>query len=121
MRFLLHATEHPTLIDSLQKAGHRVVGPADIGLSDDADPSAIIKAAHVAQLDVVTIDRDFAQFARTQPVKLDRSMIYFQLTGGELEYADAVERLFTRFKRLKPGHLYTVTETQVKTQQMKQA
>jgi hypothetical protein len=47
-----------------------------------------------------------------------RSIVYLQLQGGEVELDDAVDRLFTRFKRLTSGRLYTVTATRVKVRQL---
>jgi hypothetical protein len=55
-----------------------------------------------------------------QPVRLDRAIVFLQLPGGEIEHDDAIDRLFDRYKRLRPGQLYTVTETRVKVQQFRQ-
>ena len=48
----------------------------------------------------------------------NRSIVYFQLEGGDVEQDDAVTRLFERYKRLTPGRLYTVTASRVKVRQL---
>ena len=40
--------------------------------------------------------------------------------GGDIEQDDAVDRLFTRYKRLSPGRLYTITPSRVKILQLPQ-
>jgi hypothetical protein len=45
-------------------------------------------------------------------------MVFLQLTGGEVEQDDAIDRLFARYKSPKPGMLYTVTENRVKVRQL---
>jgi hypothetical protein len=44
--------------------------------------------------------------------------VFLQLPGADVEQDDAIDRLFTRYKRLTPGRLYTVTETRVKVRQL---
>jgi hypothetical protein len=44
--------------------------------------------------------------------------MFLQWPGGAVEQDDAVDRLFTRYKRLTPERLYTVTETRVKVRQL---
>ena len=48
----------------------------------------------------------------------NRSMVYLQLEGGDVEQDDALDRLFQRYKRLSPRRLYTVTGTRVKIRQL---
>jgi hypothetical protein len=47
-----------------------------------------------------------------------RSMVYLQLEGADIEQDDAIDRLFKRYKRLTPGRLYTVTGSRVKVRQL---
>ena len=94
---------------------------AEAGLEGTTDAGELMTAAHVKQLDVLTNDREFAHFARTTSLKFDRSIIYLQLEGEDVERDDAVDRLFARYKSPKPRQLYTVTETRVKVQQLKSA
>jgi hypothetical protein len=72
----------------------------------------------VKQLDVVTNDAEIARSASGLEKKIDRSIVYLQLAGGDVEQDDAIDRLFARYKRLSPKKLYTVTETRVKVRQM---
>jgi predicted nuclease of predicted toxin-antitoxin system len=119
MRFLLHGKLDPAVAVALERHGHKTVSLADAVIEADVPADELFQLAHARQLDVLTADRDTAQFARTQAFKFDRSIIYLQLPGGDVELDDAIDRLFNRFKRLKPHAVYTVTEAQVKVQQMR--
>ena len=48
----------------------------------------------------------------------NRSIVFLQLEGGDVEQDDAVDRLFQRYKRLTAGRLYTVTGSRVKVRQL---
>lgn len=119
MRFLLHGNLDPAVGAALERHGHKPVSLADAVIEPGIAADELFDLAHQKQLDVITADRDTAQFARTQAFKFDRSVVYLQLSGGDVEQDDAIDRLFDRFKRLKPHSIYTVTETQVKVQQMR--
>jgi hypothetical protein len=119
MRFLLHGNLDPAVALALTRHGHVPVSLQDAVLPDDLPPGELLEQAHRKQLDVLTCDRDLSTFARTTSIKFDRSIVYLQLDGGEIEQDDAIDRLFDRFARLKPGMVYTVTEQQVKAQQLK--
>jgi hypothetical protein len=121
MRFLIHGNLDPAVDAAVVRHGHAAQRPAAAQIETDVDAHALLSSAHKKQLDVITNDRDVADLARTTPVKFDRSLIYLQLPGESVEQDDAIDRLFDRYKRLKPGQLYTVTETRVKVQQMKSA
>jgi len=99
--------------------GHSLVDAVDAQVGADMSHQELLSALHRLQVDLLTNDRDLAQAIRTQPVKFDRSVVYLKLEGGDVEQDDAIDRLFLRFKRLKPGQIYIVTEQQVKTQQFK--
>jgi hypothetical protein len=45
-------------------------------------------------------------------------MVHLNVEGGDVEQDDAIDRLFTRYKRLAPGRLYTVTGARVKVRQL---
>ena len=94
--------------------GHTAT-PIDHSFDDSAE---LFKHAHQKQLDLITTDRSLVDHAGDLRKKFDRSIVYLQLAGGEIEQDDAIDRLFTRYKRLKPGMLYTVTETRVKIRQL---
>jgi hypothetical protein len=116
---LLHGKLDPAVATALERHGHKPVTLDDAVIEADVAADELFQLAHVKQLDVLTADRDTAQFARTQAFKFDRSVVYLQLAGGDVEQDDAIDRLFARYKRLKPHAVYTVTETQVKVQQMR--
>ncbi|MFT3786672.1 MAG: hypothetical protein QM770_10965 [Tepidisphaeraceae bacterium] len=121
MRFLVHVNLTSAVNAALVRHGHIAVSMQEAILPDELPPSELLQEAHRKQLDVITADRELAQFARTTAIKFDRSIVFLQLreSDGDVEQDDAIDRLFDRFSRLKPGMLYTVTEQQVKTQQLK--
>jgi predicted nuclease of predicted toxin-antitoxin system len=119
VRFLLHGNLNPSLKAAVERHGHKAFAPTEVEIPPDADAAAVMTAAHVKQLDILTNDREFALFARTTALKFDRSIVYLQLAGEEIEQDDAVDRLFARYKAPKPRQMYTVTETRVKVLQLK--
>jgi hypothetical protein len=118
MRWLVHGTLAPAVIDALVRHGHSAQSLADAQIAPDAPPIDLLKSAHAKQLDVITNDAALASVAVEQPIKFDRSLVYLQLEGGEVEQDDAIDRLFERYKRLTPGRLYTVTASRVKVRQL---
>ena len=106
---------------AVERHGHKASTAAEAELAVGNSPAELLAAAHQKQFDILTNDKEFAQFARTTSLKFDRSIIYLQLEGQEIEQDDAVDRLFARYKSPKPRQLYTVTETRVKVQQLKSA
>jgi hypothetical protein len=107
MQFLLHAP--PAVGAALIAQGHKVHELAD------ADPYA---AAREKQWDIITTDAKLAMAPFDGGKPFARSIVFLQLTADDTELAAAVERLFTRFKRLTPGRLYTVTANRVKVRQL---
>jgi hypothetical protein len=118
MRWLVHGTLAPAVAEALARHGHLAQTLTEGQIATDAAPIELLKAAHAKQLDVITNDAALASAAIEQPVKFDRSLVYLQLEGGELEQDDAIDRLFKRYKRLTPGRLYTVTASRVKVRQL---
>jgi len=120
---MLHGNFPPAVAEALNGAlgrhGH-TAPPLEEAVP--ADAGEILKLATRKQLDVLTNDRDFIQRtvegAPEGAKKFNRSIVYLQLEGGDVEQDDAIDRLFTRYKRLKPGMLYTVTESRVKVRQL---
>jgi hypothetical protein len=119
VRWLLHGPLTTAVADALRGRGDAVQDPAAVGVTPDTAHAEVLKAAHKAQLDVLTTDAKLAEalFAEGAP-KFGRSIVYLQLEGGDVEQDDAVGRLFERYKRLTPGRLYTVTGTRVKVRQL---
>ena len=121
MRLLLHGTLTPAVAEALRTRGDTVRQAADLGLAPDAPPDDVLKAAQKDQAEVLTTDGALAGalFDRETPApRFDRSIVFFQLEGGDVEQDDAVTRLFGRYKRLTPGRLYTVTASRVKVRQL---
>jgi|SRR5947209_5826069 len=118
MRWLLHGTLTPAVAGALVRHEHKVVEPASVGLASDAAPLDVLQAARKEQLDVLTNDAALVDAPFEQNFWLNRSMVFLQLEGGDVEQDDAVDRLFERYKRLVPGRLYTVTGSRVKVRQL---
>ena len=81
----------------------------------------MLEAARQGQFDVLTTDAAMAEapFLLSPPAApFNRTIVYLQLEGGDVEQDDAVDRLFDRYKRLNPGRLYTVTASRVKIRQL---
>jgi predicted nuclease of predicted toxin-antitoxin system len=121
MRLLLHGKLTPAVADALRTRGDTVRQLTDVGLAPEAGADDVLKAAHKDQAEILTTDASLATalFDREDaPPKFNRSIVYFQLEGGDVEQDDAVSRLFERYKRLTPGRLYTVTASRVKVRQL---
>jgi hypothetical protein len=120
MRLLLHGKLTPAVADALRTRGDTVRQLTDVGLAPEAAADDVLKAAHKDQAEILTTDSSLATalFDREDAPKFARSIVYFQLEGGDVEQDDAVTRLFERYKRLTPGRLYTVTASRVKVRQL---
>lgn len=118
MRFLVHGNSiTPVVKAALVRHGHAV---EEFGFVD-LTAEQLLEQLHVRQLDLLTDDPDLARAAgETRPEKFDRCVVYLQLSGGDVEQDDAIDRLFARYKRLSPRKIYSVTESRVKVRQMKQ-
>jgi hypothetical protein len=104
--------------DALVRHGHQAKNMLEIGLPPAADAAMVLKAADTAQLDILTTDASLTAATFLLDYWFQRSMVYLQLDGGDVEQDDAVDRLFARYKRLTPGRLYTVTGSRVKVRQL---
>jgi hypothetical protein len=118
MRWLLHGNLTGAAAEALQRHGHKTVALDELELPPDTSPADIIKAAHQKQLDIITTSSPLVDAPFQQPLRFDRSLVYLQMEGGDVEQDDAIDRLFSRYKRLTPGRLYTVTATRVKIRQL---
>jgi hypothetical protein len=114
VRWLLHGNLTTATGDALRRHGHQVVELPEMA----TDPALVLAAAKKAQLDVLTADPVLAATPFEQSAGFNRSLVFLQLAGGDVEQDDAIDRLFTRYKRLTPGRLYTVTGTRVKVRQL---
>ena len=123
MRLLLHGKLTPAVAEALRTRGDTVRQLTDVGITAESSVDDVLKAAHKDQAEILTTDAALATalFDREDaPPKFNRSIVYFQLEGGDVEQDDAVTRLFERYKRLTPGRLYTVTASRVKVRQLPQ-
>ena len=118
MQWLLHGTLTPAAADALKRHGHTVHALSETGLEGAAPPADILKAAQQKQWDLITNDAALINAPFEQQLPFNRSMVFLQLEGGDVEQDDAIDRLFDRYKRLSPKRLYTVTTTRVKIRQL---
>jgi len=96
--------------DALRRHGHAVESLDPMPQT----PEELLEMARQKQLDVVTSDAN----AVNTPNRFERSMLFLQLSGSDVEQDDAIDRLFERYKRLSPGRIYTVTASRVKIRQI---
>jgi hypothetical protein len=80
-----------------------------------------LQIARENQWDLITTDAALATRPFDERKSFRRSIVFLQLTGGDAELADGIDRLFLRYKRLSPGRLYTVTARRVKVRQLPHA
>ena len=118
MQWLLHGTMTSAVADALVRHGHRVHAIEELGLEAKAGPAEVLKAAHAKQWDIITNDTAMVNFSVESAARFNRSIVFLQLEGGDVEQDDAIDRLFERYKRLSPRRLYTVTGTRVKIRQL---
>jgi predicted nuclease of predicted toxin-antitoxin system len=118
MRFLLMGKVTPAVAAAIVRHGHSAATPESVGLAEDSPKDEVLKAANKAQLDLVTADADLAEAAYVHDFYFQRTIVFLQLAGGDVEQDDAIDRLFGRYKRLTPKRLYTVTENRVKVRQL---
>lgn len=118
MRWVLCGNLSQAVTDALVRHEQKPSPVSDLGLSSDTGPRELLKAAQTKQLDVLTNDAALVNAIFDQDIWFNRSVVFLQLEGGEVEQDDAVDRLFARYKRLSPGRLYTVTGSRVKVRQL---
>jgi hypothetical protein len=119
MRWLLHGSlTTPAVADALRRHEHTAQELASLNLDPTSAPAEVLKAAKAAQVDIITTDAALASAPFELDYWFDRSIVFLQLEGGDIEQDDAVDRLFARYKRLAPERLYTVTASRVKIRQL---
>jgi hypothetical protein len=118
MQLLLHGNISKAAEDALVRHEHCAHRMPELGIPEDAPPRELVTAAQTKQWDIFTTDAALIHAIYDDKIWFNRSMIYLQLEGGEIEQDDAVDRLFKRYKRLTPGRLYTLTESRVKIRQL---
>ena len=121
MRFLLIETDSERVTPGLEALGHRAVQPGDLGLPLDpaaSDPGELLKACRDRQHEILTSSAQVLEAILPRSGRREvfgRTIVYLHDPG---DAAEAVERLFLRYKRLSPGRLYTVTTGKVKVRQL---
>src|SRR5712691_10847509 len=118
MRFLLIGNLTPAVADAVTRHGHQAANPQSLDLAADSTKKEILEAADKDHLDIITADPALADAPYTLAYYFQRSIVFLQLAGEEVEQDDAIDRLFERYKSPKPKRLYTVTETRVKIRQL---
>jgi len=118
MRWLFHGSLTPAAAEALKRHKQETQSPADIGLPPDALPADLLEAARKGQLEIITADSVLAHAPFELPSRFVRTMVHLNVEEGDIEQDDAIDRLFTRYKRLSPGRLYTVTGARVKVRQL---
>ena len=118
MRFLLQGHFSSAVTEALVRHGHTAETVGEAVADSAVDTDELLSLVRTSQRDLLTNDKTLIQYLLDHPTRLDRSVIYLQLEGGDVEQDDAVDRLFERYPRLKPGILYTVTESRVKVRQL---
>lgn len=118
MRWLLHGNFTSAVKEALVRHGHSAETVSEVAGGSSVDTDELLALVKRSQRDLITNDKDLIQRLLDRPARLDRSVVHMQLAGGDVEQDDAIDRLFERYKRLKPGMLYTVTETRVKIRQL---
>ena len=118
MRWLLHGPMSTAVGKALERHGHQFSDMAQVGLPPEIDPARVLETAKAGQLDILTTNTALSAAPFLLDYWFNRSIVYLQLDGGEVEQDDAIDRLFTRYKRLTPGQLYTVTGSRVKVRQL---
>ncbi len=118
MRWLLHGNLTSAVAEALKRHEHTAFPRAELGAPDELAHGEVVRAAQAKQWDIVTNDADLVNTVFHEAIWFNRSIVFLQLPGGDVEQDDAIDRLFSRYKRLTPGRLYTVTETRVKIRQL---
>jgi hypothetical protein len=118
MRWLLHGSMSTAVSEALVRHGHEAVDMNAVGLPPATDPATVLKTAQQGQYDLLTTDAAMSAAPYLLDFWFHQALVYLQLEGADVEQDDAIDRLFTRYKRLTPGRLYTVTGSRVKIRQL---
>jgi propanediol dehydratase small subunit len=118
MRWVLHGNLAGSVAEALKRHEQEPHAVSDLGLAAEATPRELLRAAQSKQLDIFTADAAMVNAIFDEDIWFNRSIVYLQLEGGDVEQDDAVDRLFARYKRMTPSRLYTVTGSRVKVRQL---
>ena len=118
MQWLMHGSVTPAVAEALKKRGDTPHSIVEAGLPADAAVSEVLLVAKEKQYDIITTDPALSAAVFETKLWFQRSIVYLQLQGGDIEQDEAIDRLFARYKRLTPGRLFTVTGSRVKIRQL---
>jgi hypothetical protein len=118
MRWLIHGSVTPAAVAALHRHEQQTRTPAEIELPTDATPAELLRAAHKAQLELITTDSNLASTLYEERLPFGHCIVLLNVEAAEVEQDDAIDRLFERYKRLTGGRLYTVTGSRVKIRQL---
>ena len=118
MQWLIHGDLTPAVGEALRRLGHVPHTIAELGVPAEPTFRDIIWTSNKKQWDIVTHDAALVQWVYDDGFPFQRSLVFLQLEGGEVEQDAAIMRLFERYKRLTPGRMYTVTGSRVKIRQL---
>ena len=104
--------------DALVRHGHGVHKAEELALPPEAGLPELLWAAQQKQWEILTTDVVLVNAPFEQQLFFNRTIVFLQLDGGDVEQDDAIDRLFGRYKRLSPRRLYTVTGSRVKIRQL---
>ncbi len=118
MRWLIHGNVTPAAAEAMRRHEQKPLSASDAQIAPDASIEDVLRGATKAQIEILTADSALvdAIFEAGQP--FNRTLVYLQLEGGDVEQDDAIDRLFKRYKRLSAGRMYTVTGSRVKIRQL---
>ena len=118
MQWILHGQVTPAVAEALKRHGHIAHTLAELELPPEATIRDIVWSANKRQWDILTTDAKLVHWIFDDHFPLKRSVVFLQLSGGDVEQDDGIDRLFARYKRLTPARLYTVTGSRVKIRQL---
>ena len=118
MQWILHGQLTPAVAEALTRHGHTVHTLSELEMKKEATHRDVVWGANKRQWDIITTDAALIHWIFDDHFPLKRSVVFLQLTGGDAEQDDAIDRLFARYKRLTPARLYTVTGSRVKIRQL---
>jgi hypothetical protein len=118
MQWLLHGTITAAAGEAMKRHEQKVHEMAELELAADAPAEAVLRAAAGKQWDILTGSGELARSPFELGMLFGRCIVLLSVPAGDVEQDDAVDRLFSRYKRLTPGRLYTVTESRVKIRQL---
>src|SRR4051812_2678893 len=105
MQWVLCGPMTSAVANALIRHEHRVHQTDELGLEPAVGALDIFKAAQAKQWDILTTDAALAAAPFEGGARFDRTIVFLQLEGGDVEQDDAIDRLFDRYRRLSPKRL----------------